>query len=512
MAKAAQNPCTGKTVVSAFAAIMEAKGIKLHDVGNMEIMGVDGQAQYNLTATRIGKELHDSSPVDEHEKAAIEDHGNKLNVNIIQKVLIDQRHPSGVLGEDFVKPVLDFSRNFHATHWKNLSAARKEYTKGMRKVLDSLDTSGFNLTQKGYFAEWSNELMAGGDLYPKSNGKTGLGDMVGNFVENSIHSSWHVLGGHFISSSLKLASLYPDTALPAILKTVSKNPFRELPELAELGLYGRKSLEEHPQSGIMKKWDGLVKYIDTPVANAFYFAGEARGGTEEGLKAAQVGAFKFRINDTPRQLWTPESRTQVRFLNWTINSSRLYASLWANPFMRGKTTTQRAASLASLTAFHVLPFMIGGAAAASQGKDFVWGGVDASIPGPLRAAIGMVDPELGDSLEQNKTGMSELLAIRDITGIGIATDAFNQQEFVKVPKALHDASKYFHSGDPGAGFLELGSAGLHLSQAAKLPGPLGIINDGNTVKTYDIIKKQIEGTNTEEFGEEMMHFIFPWSK
>jgi|GEM_PF-6882451 len=514
MAKTAQNPCTGETVVSAFAAILEAKGIRLHNVGTMDFMGVEGQAQYQTTKNRIATETLDTTSDNPDDENTVKTLANKTNENILQAIINNQRHPSGILGEEFVKPILDFSRDFHATHWKNLGPVRGQYSKGMKAVLGRLDTSKLNDAQKAYLARWSNELMDGGSLYPRSPRKTGIGQALSNFVENTIHSSSHVLGGHFISSSIKLASLYPDTMVQGLAKAISKNPFKELPELAELGLYGRQmEFDEAPKSALMKQWNGLVNLIDTPVANISYFAGEARGGKEEGLKAAQRLAFKFRLNDIPEQMWTQDGRTQARYLGWTINSGRLYASLWVNPFLPGKTVAQRATAVSSLAAFHVLPFMLGGAAAANQGKDFMWGGANAVLPGPLKWVASLLSPEADQAFKDNNTGMAESLSIRDMSGVGIATEAWNKKTFMDAPKAMKEAAYYARNGEPGFALLEAGTAGLSLAKSFKGGGIVGgILNDGMTLKAYNIMKKQIEGTNTEEFGDAMMHLAFPASE
>jgi len=345
----------------------------------------------------------------------------------ISSVITEQRNPSGLFGEDRVKPVIDFVTQHYKKNSGNLQNRQSQYTAGIKKVFSSIDVSDLKESRKGAWKNYQHFYEHGGELYTSGSGSK-VGSLVTNLAGNTIQSSPTVLLGNILEGTVKLPALYPTTFLQGLAKGIWKGKgIFKIPELEALGLYGREYAGKE-NAPIWDKIGTLIELSDVPFKNALYYAGELKGGESEGLRAVQRGAFLPRFGDLPSVYYSTAGRNDVRFLSYTVNTWKLYAD-----FGKGLLTGSGEGRLKSAYGLSVLTSL-----------PFALGGLRGGIPEPIANMIGVFSPDTKEVIEESSTPLSGFVQVGGVNRIGIAYSIAERQlkkswsNFEKGGAALQD--------------------------------------------------------------------------
>lgn len=356
----------------------------------------------------------------------------------------DLKNPSGLFGEEKIAPVSEYITQHYQDNYDDLKAGRSDYFDGIRDIFDSIDVSDLSTAQQKAWNKYRNFYENGGELY-SLNQKSGLEKGLTNLTGNVIKSSPTVIIGNVLEGATKLPTLYPTTFLQAVAEAQKAGGvLKEIPELAQQGVYGVNYAGE--DSGI---WKGLIGLTDVPLKNIAYYAGKLADG--DGLKAVQKVAFTPRFGDLPSIYYGTGGRMAVQFLGYTINTYKMYGSLW-------KMAKQ--GNPAPLITYHLLSGLVGG-------------GLASGIPAPAEAVIETLLPESREWFEQNKGMLSGLVQPGNINKIGVGFDIANRQ-IKSGAKNWDSAAEKYQAGDTKGAILDL--ADLGLNAMAFTSSPLGDLN------------------------------------
>lgn len=363
---------------------------------------------------------------------------------LVSGIITEQRNPSGLFGEETVKPVIDFVTKHHQKYKGNLEVGRGEYFKGIKAVFNDLDTSHLKPSRQGSFEHYKDFYTGGGELYAESKGSE-AGNLLTNLSGNTIQSSTTVLLGNILEGGIKLPALYPDTFLQGTAKGLWKGKgIFKIPELEQLGVYGREYAGKD-NAPIWEKIGTLIEATDVPLKNALYYAGALKGGQAEGLRAVQRGAFLPRFGDLPSVYYTTAGRNDVRFLSYTINTWKLYSDLGKGVlFGSGEGRIRSAWGLGFMT-----------------GMPFVIGGLKGGIPEPVADVIGMLSPETKEFIDENKTPLSGYVKVGGVQRLGVAY-SIGERQLGKVKSYFDKGAESLRDGDntKAAGYFVRGTVGL----------------------------------------------------
>ena len=287
---------------------------------------------------------------------------------------------------------------------------------------------------------------SGGELYGEHE-HSPIGKAFSNLTSNVIKSSPNVILGNVLEGAVKLPTLYPKTFIPAIneaLKAGDGNIFKKIPELAKKGVYDINEAGDK-----LGSWDGLIGLTDIPLKNIAYFAGKLEDG--DGWKAVQKVSFVNRFGDLPSVYYSGSGRSAVRFLSYTINSYKMYSSLW---------DAARKGNPAPLITYHALAGLFGG-------------GIAAGLPMGFEELVKAAFPDTKEWFDENKGPLAAMIQPGNITRLGIGYDIASKQlqGFGKNVKEGLEASK---DGEFGKAGLETGDALLRLMTFTS--SPLGDMN------------------------------------
>jgi hypothetical protein len=447
-----------------------------------------GKATYVNQKNSIGKAIDaESTPTTPEQQAKAEaDSQVKKLVDtwggdareIVPGILQDIRNPSGVLGEDFIKPVVKFITDHHAEHFDDIKAGRNDYMDGIRDVFDDMDAQADNLSdaQNAYYKKYKNFYMDGGELY-NLNSRSGLEKAVSNLGGNVIKSSPNVIIGNVLEGAIKLPTLYGKTFMQGMAKAAENGLFTKIPELDAKGVYGVNYAGEN-----LGKWEGLIGLTDVPLKNIAYYSDLLAGG--DGIKGVQKVAFTPRFGDLPTIYHSGGGRTATQFLGYTINTYKMYGSLWQEA-KRG--------NFQPLLTYHVMAGLLGGAGA--------------SVPAIAQNIVQTAFPDSEAWFEENKNPLAQLVQPGNITRLGVGLDIANRQGQRAVSNIDSGVGK-LQEGDVKGGILDIVDAGL--SGMAFSSSPVGDINLQKVLRiAKDVANEEID---LEDVPEELQDSYLPFLK
>lgn len=422
-----KSVCNFDNVMGKMLGMREAEGL---DVGLdvLETIDNSGKDHFNDTVNQWGGEVYDAAPVREGDASALKGVkrwvGDTPLLHVVKSNLQDVRNPSGLFGEERVKPVIDFITEHYGS-----GEERAAYMDEIGYIFDEIDTSDMDPTLQQAWNKYRRFYEDGGELYGQDN-RSGIEKVVGNAVGNTIKSSPKVIVGNVLEGVIKLPTLYPKTFLPGMAEAIKQGVFKKLPELERQGIYG------HFQAGeTLGKWEGLIGLTDVPLKNISYFAGQMADGN--GAKAVQKVAFTPRFGDLPAVYYSGGGRMAVQLLGYTINSYKLYASLWGQA---------QKGNVAPLLTYHAM-------------SGFVGGGLAAGLPKGLEEIIKLAVPQTEEWFDQNKGAMSDLVQPGNINRIAVGADVATRQGN-KAVKLLKSGKEKFQDGDTMGGVFDLAESGL----------------------------------------------------
>lgn len=471
--------CTVDNVIGKLLSVRETKGLPIgFDV--LDELDNGGKASLVNHQTEIKAAVLDDAGGDEALKSK-EWKGGEETTQIAKGVISDQRNPSGLFGEDRVKPVIDFVTDHFQSNYDDIGAGKSQYKKGIKSVFDSIDTSDLTKAQQIAWDKYRRFYENGGELYSAQRGglKTSIEKGVGNLTSNVIKTSDSVLIGNILEGTTKLPTLYGDTFIPAIAEAWQRGLFKKLPELERLGVYGHFQPEKTtggPKGlkGLLTGWDGLIGTTDIPLKNISYFAGELADG--DGLKAVQRVAFTPRFGDLPAQYYTEGGKSLVSLLSYTVNSYKMYLDIWRQA-MKG--------NMRPLMTYHLMTGVIGAGAAAAAGEPGK-GWFD-GVPAPLLWIIGAVVPGGQEYINEHQGPIAKLIQPGYIASLGINASIATRQ-FGKLGKNLLTIQAYQQDGDYAGAALEAADLGFNF-----LPFGNSVLGDINIQKALRIGKEVVAG-------------------
>lgn len=467
------NACTADNVIGKLISMRDANG---HGVGLNVLSEIDngGKASMVNHQNQLKAEVLDEAGGDETFKSPTWWGGPEI-LDLSKGVVSDQRNPSGLFGEDMVKPVIDFVTDHHANNYEDLGAARGDYMSGIRDVFDSIDTSQLSEAQQKAWGKFQRYYESGGELYNRQGQNSTGQKAVSNLTTNIIKSSPRVIIGNVLEGTIKLPTLYPKTFMQGMAQAVQQGIFKEHPDLKAKGIYGQFIAGEK-----LGSWEGLIGLTDVPLKNIAYFAGELADG--DGAKAVQRVAFTPRFGDLPAQYYSQGGKGMVTLLSYTVNSYKMYSSLWQEA-MSG--------NLQPLVTYHALTALIGGAAS--------------GIPAPVIGLIETVFPDSQQWFEENQNSLSSMIQPGNIRGIGVGYDIANRQAQT-IAKNIDSISYKSQNGDYTGAALD--SAETLLGLTAFTGSPVGDLNFQKVIRlskdvaTGELNVEELPYAAADSFGVE----------
>lgn len=480
--------CSADNVIGSILGMGEYNG---NPVGFEAVDELDngGKATYVDKTNQVKAVIDEAStPTTPEQQAKVESDGTVKSVvsqwagdaaDIVPGILTDVRNPSGVLGEDFIKPVVDFITDHHAEHMNDLKAGRSDYYASIREVFDELDIASDNLSeaQQAYYKKYKSFYLDGGELY-NLNSRSGLEKAISNLGGNVIKSSPNVILGNVLEGATKLPSLYPKTAIQGFAQAVEQGFFKKIPELDAQGVYGVNYAGEH-----LGKWEGLIGLTDVPLKNIAYFADKLAGG--DGIKGVQKVAFTPRFGDLPSIYYSGGGRSAVQFLGYTINTYKMYGSLLQEA---------KKGNFQPLLTYHLMSGLLGG-------------GVAAGIPMLAEDVIKTVFPDSADWFDENKGPLAQLVQPNNINRLGITYDIASRQ-IQRLGSMAQSGAEKIQEGDLKGGALDLVDSGLNA--AAFTSSPIGDVNIQKVLRiAKDVANEEID---LEDVPDEAMQSFLPYVK
>ena len=475
-----KNVCNADNVLGKMLGMRETDGLPV-TLEHLDAIDNAGKAHYNDTVNQWGSEIYDDAAPHEGDNKALakaKDWFIGDTPEVVRNTLQSARNPSGLFGEERVKPVIDFVTQHHTDYMDNLAEGKKAYMDEIEMVFDDIDTADMSpALQEGWnnyrrFYEGGGELYGMAEINPVAKG-------LSNLTYNLIKSSPNVVLGNIAEGVIKLPTLYPKTFMTGIAKAVENGLFKELPEMAAKGIY-----DINERGHTRGKWNGLIGMTDIPLKNIAYFAGEAAeaGG---GAKAVQRVAFLPRMGDLPSAYYSGGGRAAVRLLGYTVNSYKMYADLWRQA-SKG--------NVAPLVTYHVLSGLVGGGAAAT-------------LPQPLIAALKVAFPDTEEWLDENQGPLAKLIQPGNITRLGVTYDVAARQGS-GAWKNFKKAAEYAQDGEFGNASLEGLDALLRLQSFSD-----AAIGDAQIQKALRMAKDVAQGELApEDVPAEAVDKFLPFTK
>lgn len=420
------DDCIGKLL-----GIQHARGIDI-PLDAVEEIGPVGAKYMTQQDNAIKSSALQNAP-DTPRKASDESVLKKLFVGDLfetaRGIVYSMRNPSGIFGEDIVRPVNEFITAHYQDYADDLVGGRDVYQEGIEELFAGIDTSRMSLGQQTAFDGYKKFYLDGGELYALES-RNWLDKAFQNLTGNTIKSSPTVVLGNVFEGATKLPTLYPKTFIPAIAKAMEQGLVKKIPELAEQGVYG---LHYAGEKGGM--WEGLIGATDIPLKNISYYAAQLAG--EPGTFGVQKIAFTPRFGDLPSVYYTGSGRAAVSLLGYTINSYKMYAGLWQSA---------KQGNWQPVLTYHLLAGLIGGAGAV--------------LPKPIEEAIKLANPDSEEWFEENRTPLARITQPGNITRLGVSYDIAKSQT-QKAGKNFGQGVERLSEGDASGGFdLAMGAMNI----------------------------------------------------
>lgn len=445
------NACNPQNAVGKLAGIMEAGGIEMSE-GALNVLDDNAKAIFHQISSQNGSQTIEktlpklSDDIDDVVDLIAET--DKGVMDYIKGGVMDTLKPSDYLPEDVTGPVFEYLDNFFAQNYQDMKGARKQFSQGIRAVIDEIrdPLESLDPTTKGQAMHWLRDMKEGYPFYGKSG--TFIQTMQSNVVNNVLDFSGTVVFGNPLEILVKAPSLYgikPTLSGLAKLTAETKgNLWAKIPELERAGVY---YLDRPASKGVIgKAFDAYAKVADSvsaltdrPLKNLAYAIGKEKGN---GVEAVEKIAFKNRFGNDPRI--GRSNRDAVRLMNYTFNTYYMLASMGKGLLTPGK----RAESIRQLGTWIAITSTLGGPAAV--------------IPEPISKLLRTND-EYANWEDQNLNVAGKLIRPSGIT-FGLGYEILNRVGETWERNLAKGADK-IQDGDITGGMLDLGEGGLSVMSA-----------------------------------------------
>lgn len=386
----------------------------------------------------------------------------------VKAMLHETRLMNDLLGDEVIDQADRIYDRIMAAHGKMMEidsrAGWKDYQAEVKDLIEEFDDR-IPKNKKVYWESYKDFLRQGGGIYARppqtSNQAEQFGRaVVNNVVSNQVTLSPTVIFGNMMELS-KAAILYPDTAFQALPKMLAaKGGFGKIPELESMGIYRSDQVSALTQdAGPIKKAGNWLSKADNAMRQSIaftsrpmqawaYYAGEIRGGQNEGIKAVERVSFSSRpMNPTLGQARGTGLFTQL--LHFSTMSAKMHAGLLKD-VARPLSPSDRARAIVGLGLLHGGTAAVMAMNAGMEGKDpsaaAIIGGMN-SFPllGPAIYEALKMHPDFKEWTEENAPSLLTLVqttASPGFTGAKIAGGKLSR--FAKETKKAIEA---FADGD-----------------------------------------------------------------
>lgn len=243
----------------------------------------------------------------------------------VKAFLANRKNPSRSIDKSIVEEVNAFLEDLASEFNGDLAAGKGEYFQTIHEIFADVDTSGFSPSEHLVYNKYRRYYEDGGPLYNKAY-KDDIKEAFGNLGQNVIKSSPTAIIGNVFEGAIKIPTMYPAQALPAIAKIMRDHGpagfFKKLPQYEAKGIYGL-----HYAGEDLGQWGGILAHADIPFKNLVATAAEMAG--ESPTLGVQKIAFVHRLGDIPPMFYSSEGRLMSKFLNYTIGTYEMYHGMWA---------------------------------------------------------------------------------------------------------------------------------------------------------------------------------------
>jgi hypothetical protein len=431
------SECSSDNIMAKICAVFKANGNAPEDLNDfIKTLKPASQAEFVNYDIKADAEIDNKLPANESDKKIKSFWSSRINqvTETAEKILLDNRRPSGILGHDFIDR-LDQTLISHAKKYGLGSPEGKAaYFKEIVPQLKKVDIKQFPEHAQGYARDYINFFKDGGSLYKDPDYPTGIQGALNNFTGNFVQGSAGVYLGHPVEAVVKLPALYTKEIIPAVGKFIQEThlkPWKKIERFERIGIYGR-----HDPSNFVSKALQVVRFAETPNRTLAALCGEIRYGGDTGAyRGAQEVMFVDRLADIPRQKWGDVGRDQAKLLNYALSTARMYAGMWSDLLHPKVQRGMRLRALTSLVTFHGMVYALGGS--------------KALFPKPLMWAFNKIDPDAEEKMafgDYKETPLTPLVQLGFPNQISVVNNMANSM-LRNTPKNLDKAFEDWRYGD-----------------------------------------------------------------
>lgn len=458
-----EQSCSIDNVMGKFPGVLDAGGVKTDDA----VFGKLTDNAKLLYGQVVDKQQSDilavgNPSVSSAVEKAIEEttqnitEANRIN---IKSIVSGSMKPTDLFPEDITKPILDYIDDFFVRNDGDIGGKHREFTTGIKSVIESLDDTKVSEWAKGEWAHWKRDLADGAPFYEKRGGI--VSKLINNVVSNSINLSNNVILGNPLELMIKAPTLYGfRPSLVGLIEALGKtkgNIWGKIPELDQRGFYGfdlgpSKNFGvgkiRIPLTGklndLVKGTTGLIMNItQRPLVNIAYGVGRAKTGTVNGgIEALEKIAFANRLGNRPRLFRNSADAASLKLMNYTLSQYQMMNSL-----VRGLGTPgKRFDSARGIVTWLGITSALGGSAA--------------MIPAPISAIFKKIDG-YSDWEKEHSTAFTKLIQPGSIS-IGAGQQIYSRA-MESSQKDIQSGAQKLSEGDMNGAIRDLTMGGLTVS-------------------------------------------------
>lgn len=458
--------CSPDNVLAELAHIKDRRGDDFDVSGVVDTLDDPGQALYHkLKAGHQSEMVKDTLAAKAVDKVvSIFADGKKA----IKSMLSEKLTPSEILGEDVVKPVIDYIQQHVEEFGFKTSEGRDQW---MRDVIDLNDglieraSKNLSIEKYEYLRKYMKYLKDGGPMYHSdglvAQAKRGVVG-VGNLTKNIIALSNNVFSGNIVEALTKVpAEAGIDNfglAIGDVMKQGGKmGLWKRIPEAEKEGMYGfvreqgenelsRMSLLGKLQDKLIDKYQGLT---DVPFKNIAYYAGERAYGKGGGLKMIEKLANINRLGNEPMMKWGETNRALSRISHYTLAMYKMYAGWWKDALGGNKDAWRK------LVTYHGLVTLLGGPGA--------------NIPAPIADSLMALNPDWKEDKPwlMQTWGAGRLIQLQAFPAYVPLELAVSQSD--KIGREVAKGGKYASEGDYGNAMAQMFQASFAVLPFSNVP-------------------------------------------
>lgn len=458
--------CSPDNVLAELAHLKDRRGDEFDVSGVVDTLDDPGQALWhNLKAGYQSEMVKDTLAAKAVNKVVSSFADTQKN---IKSIFSETLTPSEILGEDVVKPVLDYIQDHIKEFDYKTPEGRDQWYRDVIDINDGLlerASKNLSVEKYEYLRKYMKHLKEGGPLY-KTDSPFGIWKMAINMSQNAtkniIALSNNVFTGNIVETLVKVPSEAGienfGPAIGDVMKQGGKMGFwKRIPDVEKEGFYGlarehgenelsRLSQLGRIQEKAIEKFQGLT---DVPFKNIAYYAGERAYGKGGGLKMVEKLSNVQRLGNEPMMKWGETNSALSRFSHYTLGMYKMYGGWWKDAVGGNKDAWRK------LVTYHGLVTLLGGPGA--------------NIPAPIADGLMALNPDWEEDKPwlMQTWGAGRLIQLQSVPIYVPVSIAINQSD--KIKREWNKAGKYASEGDYGNAMTQMFQAGFSVLPFSNVP-------------------------------------------